>query len=104
MEHTASDYRMMSSMCLVIANAMSLESDRVRLTAKAQPRDEEGGLYDGALLRRRAGPRDNVGSGPERIRSQQLMDLSTSRSPVIRADAIARYWRRGRRTRRCDRH
>ena len=36
MEHTASDYRMMSSMCLVIANAMSLESDRVRLTAKAQ--------------------------------------------------------------------
>ena len=36
MEHNASDYRMMSSMCLVIANAMSLESDRVRLTAKAQ--------------------------------------------------------------------
>ena len=35
-EHNASDYRMMSSMCLVIANAMSLESDRVRLTAKAQ--------------------------------------------------------------------
>jgi hypothetical protein len=35
-EHTASDYRMMSSMCLEIANAMSLESDRVRLTAKAQ--------------------------------------------------------------------
>ena len=30
-----------------------------------------------------------MGSGPERIRSQQLMDLSTSRSPVIRADAIA---------------
>src|SRR5262245_2601723 len=27
---------MMSSMCLAIANAMSLESDRVRLTAKAQ--------------------------------------------------------------------
>ena len=36
MEHTASDYRMMSSMCLEIANAMSLESDRVRLTARAQ--------------------------------------------------------------------
>ena len=36
MEHIASDYRMMSSMCLTIANAMSLESDRVRLTAKAQ--------------------------------------------------------------------
>ena len=36
MEHNASDYRMMSSMCLVIANAMSLESDRVRLTARAQ--------------------------------------------------------------------
>ena len=36
MEHTASDYRMMSSMCLQIANAMSLESDRVRLTARAQ--------------------------------------------------------------------
>ena len=35
-EHTASDYRMMSSMCLQIANAMSLESDRVRLTARAQ--------------------------------------------------------------------
>ena len=36
MEHTASDYRMMSSMCLEIANAMSLELDRVRLTARAQ--------------------------------------------------------------------
>ena len=36
MEHTASDYRMMSSLCQDIANAMSLESDRVRLTAKAQ--------------------------------------------------------------------
>ena len=36
MEHNASDYRMMSSMCLEIANAMSLESDRVRLTARAQ--------------------------------------------------------------------
>jgi hypothetical protein len=35
-EHNASDYRMMSSMCLEIANAMSLESDRVRLTARAQ--------------------------------------------------------------------
>ena len=28
-EHTASDYRMMSSMCLEIANAMSLESTGV---------------------------------------------------------------------------
>ena len=36
MEHTASDYRMMSSICLMAANAMSLESDRVRLTARAQ--------------------------------------------------------------------
>ena len=36
MEHNASDYRMMSSMCLAIANAMSLESDRVRLTARAR--------------------------------------------------------------------
>ena len=36
MEHNASDYRMMSSMCLEIANAMSLELDRVRLTATAQ--------------------------------------------------------------------
>jgi hypothetical protein len=35
-EHDASDYRMMSSMCLTIANTMSLESDRLRLTGRAQ--------------------------------------------------------------------
>ena len=84
MEQT-SDYRMMSSMCLVIANAMSLESTGA-INCKAQPRDE--GAYATALYYVKAGTEGQLGSGPERIRSQQLMDWSTSRSPVIHANAI----------------
>ena len=36
MQHESSDYRMMASICLEIANGMSLESDRLRLTGCAQ--------------------------------------------------------------------
>jgi len=35
-QHKASDYRMMAAMCLEIANRMSLDSDRLRLTDRAQ--------------------------------------------------------------------
>lgn len=34
--HKASDYRLMASMCLEIANQMSLHADRTRITDMAQ--------------------------------------------------------------------
>jgi hypothetical protein len=36
MQHKPSDYRMMAEMCVAIANGMSLDTDRLRLTDRAQ--------------------------------------------------------------------
>jgi hypothetical protein len=36
MQHKPSDYRSMAAMCLEVANQMSLESERARLTDVAQ--------------------------------------------------------------------
>jgi hypothetical protein len=36
MQHEPSDYRMMAAMCVEIANGMSLDTDRLRLTDRAQ--------------------------------------------------------------------
>jgi hypothetical protein len=36
MQHKPSDYRMMAAMCVEIANGMSLDTDRLRLTDRAQ--------------------------------------------------------------------
>ena len=73
MQHKASNHRMMAAMCLEIPNRMSLDSDRLRLTDRAQKWLELAQKNEAEQLPETA-DRRHAGSVQESLESQTQTD------------------------------